>query len=626
MNKLRKIRLNKKQKYYLSSVLFLAIVAIFLTWFIEYRYFSNSVNLTWDFYFGKTIIFFYNALLVFLLLGILWGVFRKPTTAAEAGWITLIILAYINTNKFASRGTPVLPEDFQLATEASALTKFVSPISIVRLISAIILVVLLARMINKLIAKRLNLYQERTGNTWWKRQAVWPRLATIAIFVLALYGATGCIRYRSGRTEQIPLLNTQFVAWNQAKNYETNGFILGFLYNFEKIKVEEPDNYSQDTIAAIKSEYTEKAASGNISRTKISDTDTSVIVILNESFFDPSVTFQGESFETYYPHTGGDILPNLHAIEASYPSGKMYSLDYGGGTANMEFEVFTSMTNYWVNTVPYTALIPKAGKIPTLVSMLKSANYKTTAIHPYNGGMYKRNIALPNEGFDTFITETEMKHTEHDGKSQYINDQSAYAEVLDTLESSDDTQMIGLITMQNHTPYNADTYDSTEFSVTNTDIDDAHRSQIATYYQSIHNSDQYLGDFIKSLDSLDKKVVVLYFGDHSAGIFDNTNNSSNKQVRDLSRITPYFIYANYDAGFKDMNLPTTTPNCLANTLLNELNWQKDAQYYMLDEVCSTEPILAPTYLDDRGASDAAVLTKYKLYTYDILSGKQYWKK
>ena len=398
------------------------------------------------------------------------------------------------------------------------------------------------------------------------------------------------------------------------------------MYNFEKIKVEEPDNYSQDTIAAIKSEYTEKAASGNISRTKISDTDTNVIVILNESFFDPSVTFQGESFETYYPHTGGDILPNLHAIEASYPSGKMYSLDYGGGTANMEFEVFTSMTNYWVNTVPYTALIPKAGKIPTLVSMLKSANYKTTAIHPYNGGMYKRNIALPNEGFDTFITETEMKHTEHDGKSQYINDQSAYAEVLDTLESSDDTQMIGLITMQNHTPYNADTYDSTEFSVTNTDIDDAHRSQIATYYQSIHNSDQYLGDFIKSLDSLDKKVVVLYFGDHSAGIFDNTNNSSNKQVRDLSRITPYFIYANYDAGFKDMNLPTTTPNCLANTLLNELNWQKDAQYYMLDEVCSTEPILAPTYLDDRGASDAAVLTKYKLYTYDILSGKQYWKK
>jgi hypothetical protein len=47
--------------------------------------------------------------------------------------------------------------------------------------------------------------------------------------------------------------------------------------------------------------------------------------------------------------------------------------------------------------------------------------------------------------------------------------------------------------------------------------------------------------------------------------------------------------------------------------------------YLIDQVCAEEPILTNAYLEDRELSKALVLKKYELLTYDILSGKQYWK-
>ena len=42
--------------------------------------------------------------------------------------------------------------------------------------------------------------------------------------------------------------------------------------------------------------------------------------------------------------------------------------------------------------------------------------------------------------------------------------------------------------------------------------------EIPTYFQSLHTSDKYLGEFIDGVKQLDKKVVVLFYGDHSAGL------------------------------------------------------------------------------------------------------------
>ena len=621
-----KKKLTKKQRYVASSLLFLFVVALLLTWFLEYRYFLNDMFRVWSFVIGSPLVYLFNVFLMWLMLVFLWGLLGSPVITAGASWAAIIILTYVHIYKYYSRQTPLLPEDFQLASEASSLTKFVDFGSIARTVFAILLVIWLTALFSKYAANKFNLTRSWKTKSFAQKHALGIRILLALLAGGAFFVSTDFIRHHDGaRYEDIPILGTHFTAWNQNRNYDDNGFLLGFLYNFQKLKLDEPDIYSKEKIVGIKNKYNAIAEESNMNRKNPKDDDVNVVIILNESFYDPSVEFNGEKFEDYYQHTGGDILPNLHKLQNKYPSGLMYSLDYGGGTANIEFETLTSLTNYWTNTVPYTALVPKAGQIPSIAQMLKKKNYTTTAIHPFNGGMYKRNISLANEGFDTFITENEMDYKEHEGNSEYINDRSAYQQTLKILKESDGKQLIGLITMQNHTPYNADIYEKTDFEVTGDEIDEQKKSDIAIYYQTLHNSDKYLGEFIDELDKLDKKVVVLFFGDHSAGLFDNVNSHEEKTVRDLTRVTPYFIYSNYESGFKGKKkLPTTTPNCMVNTMLNGLNWQKDSLYYLVDDVCKNEPILTPAYLEGRQINMADVMDDYELTTYDILGGKKYW--
>ena len=621
----------KKIKPFISKnimrVLFYMAAAILLTIFLEYRYYIHNWEYTWRFVFGSPLAFLFNAYLMLLGVFVLWAIFRRPGLVVGVMWTFITILTYIHINKYNSRGTPVLPEDFQLASQASSLSKFVSIESIVRLFIAIVLFWALMILMDKMLFQsKRNLYgDEIVEKSWFRRHIITERFAVLTISVLLLIVCTDFVRNNGGQRYTDTFLGTTLTAWNQNRNYSDNGFILGFLYNLQKLKLDEPEGYSDEEIREVRKHYDEIAKEKNATRVAMEDENVSFVVILNESFFDPTVEFQGLRFEDYYPHTGGDVTPVLHELQKKYPSGKMYSLDYGGGTANIEFEALTGLTNYWVNTVPYTALVPKAGEIPSIAQMLTAKNYRSTAIHPYNSGMYKRNIALANEGFTSFISDTEMKHQEHDGNSEYINDRSAYNETFDILKSTDKNQIVALITMQNHTPYNAETYGGNlQFSVTNTNIPEDRRSQIATYYQSLHTSDQYLGEFISKLETLEKKVVVLFYGDHSAGLFDIVNSNEQKEVRDLVRVTPYLVYTNFGYNYPTKSLPTTTPNCMVNTTLNLFNYQKDSLYYLIDDVCNEEPILTSTYLEDKALSESKILEQYRYVTYDILSGKKNW--
>lgn len=539
-----------------------------------------------------------------------------------------MVISYIHISKFELRGTPLLPEDFQLASEATSLTKFVAWGEILRLILAIILVFIGFKLLDKLTNNFFNLEKKQTdiGRVWWKRSEIYTRLVIMILTLFVFMLGTDFVRHHDGqRYQDVPFLKTELVAWNQVRNYDYNGFILGFLYNWNKFNLVEPNGYSKEKITEIAEEYNEEKNTTDETLSSLKEEDYNIVIVLNESFYD------AEIIKNYYNYGDKDVTPNLHRIERKYPSGLMYSVDYGGGTANVEFEVLTGLSNYWANTVPYTDLIPKTGKIPSIASFAKEQGYLTTAIHPFNGGMYKRNIALKNEGFDTFITETEMDFTEHEsggkGESQYINDRSAYNQTLKVLNDSEQKQMVMLITMQNHTPYDTDIYDELEFRIPEYEEEDWWREwRIATYLQLMHKSDEYLGEFIDSLDKSNEKTVVLFFGDHSPGIFDKVNYSSEKAVRDLSRMTPYFIYANFDLGEVEKNLPMTTPNCLTNTLYNTLKVQKPTLGYLLDQVCLETPILTPNYWGEQAPFQSTALSNYELVNYDILGGEKYWMK
>ncbi len=513
--------------------------------------------------------------------------------------------------------TPLLPEDLELATEVSSLTKFVDVGGLIILFIGIALIIAFSIILSKITKRLFTLpYYLLVTESGSKKPFILARLlllvATCALFVLS----TGFIINNTGQKYQhVDILDTTFTAWNQDRNYRENGFLIGFLYNCRKFEIEKPSEYSEKYIESIVEKY-DKERYKDSDLKSLADTEYNIVIVLSESFYDPEI------ISDYYPHSGGDITPNLHNIIEKYPSGQMYSLDYGGGTANIEFETLTGLTNYYTNTVPYTNLIPKAGEIPSIATWGKKNGYKTTAIHTYYGGMYKRNISLKNEGFDEFITSLEIENPETEPGSDYQNDRTAYNEILKVLDKSDNKQIVTLITMQNHTPFGNDIYDGKrDFKLLNTSkYTEEEVRKVETYFQLLNNSDKYLGEFIQELDNLDEETVVLFFGDHSPGVFPDVV----EENINLSRLTPYFIYTNFDLDLGAENLPTTTPNCLVNTLYNKLKIKKPTLNYLLDEVCKKSPILTAAYYGDSELKQTEILNEYKNVTYDILSGKKYW--
>ena len=645
----------------------LVFAAILLTWYLQYRYFHNSPDETWQFLDEHAKAFWYTSFIVFFALLFIYGITRKPFVSIAILFAFITIFGYVNIAKFEFRGSPLLPEDFQLADQTGTLTKFIDVGALVRTILAVVLSLLLGAILDYLTTPYLRYLPKlpklrgkkkpKTKRAKKKyhsliiRKIVFtaaPRIIIILVSLFALISVTNPIMNHGGKKEDfIPEIGVHFISWSQVENYDENGFLLGFLYNIKKQSVTAPGNYSEKTIADINKNYSKIKKSDD--DTSLKNADYNIIIILDESFYDPSI------ISDYYEVEGVDATPVLHKIQQEYPSGYMYSPDYGGGTANIEFEVLTGLSNYWANTVPYTDILTKISNITSIGKDAKEAGYKTAAIHSFTGEMYKRQIALAKEGFDKFITEEEMTHKDKEGDGDYIKDSELYAEIIDLLEKDGGKQLVFAITMQNHAPYAYGKYphEDYKFWIPRLADDFDRHASVLSYLQTLYNSDRYLGEFLEKLESSNEKTIVLFFGDHAAGVFPDVHDNSDKSIADLSHLTPYFIWANFKTDNKNdekiskyaedflsrfsvsesfietaenINLPTTTPNCLTNTMYNLLKIEKDARQNLLDQVCIKTPILAPTYLGGNPPENEKVFKEYELLNYDILGGEQYWLK
>ena len=603
----------------LFRLLIIATTSLLTMTFIEWRFLGNDMERTWAFITESTPVFLYNAMLLFYLELIISSFFKNPWTGPGITFIASIILSYITVQKQNFRGQPLLPEDFMLADQTGTITKFIDFGSLIRMLLACLLALGLIIILNNITKKFFNSEKKDESRFWFKRMRAF-RATILAVGIAGfLTYSEFAINHGGGRIEEVPSLNTSFVAWNQMINYEKNGFILGFLYNWSKFELKAPDGYSEERIAEIKDEYNPEDEE---EKNSLLDVDYNIVIVLNESFIDPAV------ISDYYHVSGGDVTPNLHKMienekEAkNYATGRMYTIDYGGGTANIEFEVDTSMSNYFLNTTPFVDLLPHIDKVPSIAKIAKSAGYNTLAIHPFNAGMYKRNIALKKEGFDQFISEDEMEFQEKDAHREYINDRSAYKETMKYLKQYEQKTLVSLITMQNHAGYGRDNFDNYTFEVSG-DIKEDEKSQLEVYFESLHTSDQYMSEFLSELENFDEKTVVLFYGDHSPGIVSTVNDSEEKEVRDLSRYTPYFVWANFDLNNK-FELPTTTPNCLTNTMFNLLDLEKPDYMKLVNDVCAEIPILAQAYYGSDAPFKSTTLSNYEQFIYDILGGKQYW--
>lgn len=638
------------------SGLLIAGMAILFTWFILWRQNLEDANATWDFVNENPELFQYSCLIIGLLMMVVAAATWRPFLTIGLSFAAFSIITFIHIQKYNYRAAPLLPEDFLMASNAGNLLDFVDIWEVIWLAVGSVLVIVGTALLEHRV--RLWIGKDNTGLALWERWAVVPRAVFTMVALTALVLVASPVVFHKQSSETTTMADwpkTSFVIWNQTENYEKNGFIIAFLYNLGGVQITEPDDYSEDAIAKIAERY-RVLKKADAKRKPLAEVVDNIIVVLDETFYDPELL--GE----YYAHDGGDTLPNLHRIFQKYPSGYMYSPEYGGGTANVEFEVFTGLSNYWAMSTIYANWALKLHHLESIAGWSKSNGFETTAVHAYDGTMYKRNIVYPMMGFSNFIDVERMRYTEKENLSPYVNDRSVYREILDVLGGGGD-QMVGAVTMQNHSPYWLASYTNRSFAMRSQEHPEWWELEI--HFQSLHNADKYLGEFLDALDKSEERTVVLWFGDHAAGILNEYAQSDNADEVTISHLTPYFVYANFDIespytaeeaeeinlasgldfrklfrqnedlikqyGLQELmqgiDLPTTSSNCLWNTMANALKVEKPALLYLVDEVCAEVPVLARAHqsgTDEPERTEA--LRAYELINYDILLGKQYWYK
>ena len=258
----------------------------------------------------------------------------------------------------------------------------------------------------------------------------------------------------------------------------------------------------------------------NQSRSEVIEKQT-VIYVLSESFADPR-RIDGVSVSE-------NPIPNTEGIKNNVTSGLMKSDGYGGGTANMEFQTLTGLPFYNLSqsvSVIYTEVVPKMNKFPSISDQYNKSN--KIAIHLESSTNYARNVIYEKLGFKDFITQ-DTKNIKYENEGYHPSDASTYQFVLNNM--NDNGQFFSVISMQNHSPWAEQ--EPSELKTGNDRFSSEENDQLSNYTCLLYHTDVATKDFLDQLSKVNKKVTVVFYGDHLTGLYTQTAFKNNPQIQYL---------------------------------------------------------------------------------------------
>lgn len=575
----------------------------------------------------------------FILLGFA-AIVPNLYTGALIAFVVCIILGIADYEKLSTTGEPLFPWDLmQLknASEMARITKgMISPLQIG---IAILVLALLIFVLLKLPKVRLRL--------------------TLRIIVLAVsvFVVAGFISTVSGGRALATSLHYQNIFWNQKVNYKQNGFVFAFAGNLKQNLIDKPEGYSKEEIQRITAKYAalpdssaasvgaktsggtagsttaatppapanDAAASAAAEGTKAAPmAQPNILFMMDEAFFDPT-RLSAYTFSS-------DPLTFIHQQEKVTPSGYLLSPEFGGNTANVEFEALTGFSMYFLKdgSIPYQQRIVKMSSLPSIVSLLKERGYEALALHPYDKTFYNRNKVYTTLGFEQFTSQSEMPDPERMTPDGYISDKSAVKEAIRELKAADKPAFLHLITMQNHFPFTKGPNGPNTITVEG--VDKQYQDELETYTQDTKLTDEALQYLSEQLKTIERPTLVVFWGDHlpalSTGIYTKTGWDTDPRLKHETKL----IYmANFDIG--STPLGTMSPSFIGPTVFKLTGQAMPAYYKLLEQVKAQLPGLSKSVLvgSDGTEIEASALTEeqqsllsdYRMVEYDLLEGKGY---
>lgn len=530
--------------------------------------------------------------------------------------ISFFLIGYSNMRKLNMLGEPLYPVDFYQVMHMETLLKIAGVHSLFIISSCIAaLFFIFTRIVKKLPKINLN----------WAFRGVIIIICSAIIYSYGNYENSFLNKY-------VEKSGVSVVLWSQPDNYISNGFVFGLLSNLQTDIMEKPEDYTKENVLKIAQKY--KAAADDINRERSSSisipSKPNIIFVMDESFWDPT--------RLNYLNFSEDPMKNIRSLMSQYSSGLLLSPCFGGGTANVEFEALTglSMYNNIQGSIPYQQSLDTKSQFPSIVSTLEEQNYDTVAIHPYNKVFYKRDKVYTSLGFNSFISEKDIKYKEILNKDAFISDQSVVNEITDVLKEKDKPVFIHAVTMQNHMPYFEGKNGENSISIsTNVNLEENSIKELESYSEGIKKTDAAIKNLVDQISKINEPTMLVFWGDHlpvlNNDIYEqlkNTNSQNFENERVLSE-TPLLIYSNFN--LKKDELKTVSPAFLGVSIFDMMGSKLSPYYAMLETIKTNIPGLKDNVLiDSKGnlknelsESEKNMLNEYKLIQYDLLMGKQY---
>jgi phosphoglycerol transferase MdoB-like AlkP superfamily enzyme len=389
-------------------------------------------------------------------------------------------LAFVGHQKSHYLGDPLYPTDFLYARQIFALLPLLvrdRPMTALAMVAGIVAGL-------SLLVYGWRLWRRRVPALSHKGRLARLALAVplLAFFVSIMDYAT--FSWTRDRLQIIPMM------WDQKENYASNGFALAFALNVPMAHVTAPSGYSEKTIASI--ERPQTVAS-------VPDERPDIIVVMSESFWDPT-KLPGVSITP-------DPIPTVRALR----SGSMFSPEFGGMTANIEFEALTGFSNAFLpaGSIPYQQYVRTP--TPSMATFLKSEGYRARAIHPGTNWFWNRGAVYADFGFNDFKSEETLPPMEKRGP--LASDASMTDEIIREADASDDPVFFFAVSLQNHGPYEPNRYDNPTHSV-DAPISQWARASLLSYAEGSADADRGLQRLIEWAKTRERPTIVAFFGDH----------------------------------------------------------------------------------------------------------------
>ena len=401
-----------------------------------------------------------------------------------------------------------------------------------------------------------------------------PAAAGTAVFLAAFFG-----------TGWVEGLGIEPSMWTT----RGNGLVLNFTVCLKYMKVEKPDSYSQETLAALAGENPSDAADAAASADG-GIRPVNVIVIMNESLSDLSVLPGVES--------NMDAMPFLRSLTENTVKGYAYSSVFGGTTANSEYEFLTGNTTAFLpaGTVPYQMYVSPGD--PSLVGQMEALGYTTIAAHPYRSSGWNRPTVYADYGFDEVYFESDFQDRAYmrgDERTGYVTDRCDYENLIRWYEEKEEGQPLFLfnVTMQNHSAYQM-AWTNLPKEVWLTGELENRFQTVNQYLSLVYQSDQAFEDLIDYFSQVEEPTMILLFGDHQPQVATNfytdvLGTNPDTAAAQKKQMVPFVLWANYD--IPEAQGVELSLNYLSALLMDTANLPMTGYQKFLSQLWETAPVI-----------------------------------